>query len=281
MYSLKSKIFFGKGIYILLFEFAILAFLTAKYYFTNDLSGDDGKPFYGLILALLTLTAGIISIKRMMDWGGHKSTMGKILLLYGFGLFAWTAGTVIWAYYYVFLGNAIPYPSWGDLAYVLINPCFITGLALFGYTIAVKNSSHKTWENLYFFFIPISMALVTFYFVYILGHQVEITADSWLKVVLDFYYTFGDIVQLVVLMVVSSTAFNYLGIRLRLPFTLIITSLLVSYLADTLYAYSTSVGTYQNGGYVDFLFSLLLLLLGIGVHTLHPRLLEDDAYETK
>ncbi len=281
MRNIKKHIFFGRGIYILLAEFLILAFLTAKYYFMNDLHVDDGKSFYNFILALLSLTGGILSLKRMMDWGGYKSTMGKILLLYGFGLFAWTAGTVIWAYYYVFLGNAIPYPSWGDLAYVLINPCFIVGIALFGHVIGLKKGSTKKREDLYFYLFPILMALVTFYFVYILGHQLELTTNSWLKVVLDFYYAFGDIVQLVVLMVVSGTAFNYLGIRLRLPFTMIVASLLVSYVADTLYAYSTSVGTYYNGGYIDFLYSLLLLLFGIGIHILHPRLLEDNAYETE
>lgn len=275
MKTLTQKIFFGKGIYLLIAEFLLLTGLTVKYYLFDELNVDDGKTFYNLILILLSITGAYISFKRMRDWGGYRSKVGKVLLFYGLGFLAWTIGTIIWAYYYFFLDNTMPYPSWADLAYVLINPCWIIGLSLFGYITALKNQQYQIKQKLYFFFIPICMALVTFYLIFILGHDSDISNESGLKLFLDFYYTGGDIVQLVVLMLVSGTAFNYLGERLRLPFILIVSSLLVSYVGDSLYTYSTSVGTYLNGDITDFLFTLLLFLVSLGAYTLHPHLLED------
>ncbi len=81
--------------------------------------------------------------------------------------------------------------------------------------------------------------------------------------------------MLVVLMLVSGTTFNYLGERLRLPFTLTLFVTAVSYIADTLFAYYSSIGTYANGDVTDFFFVLTLFIWALAGHTLHPRLLED------
>lgn len=271
----KQKIFFGKGAYILLAEFLILTTLTVKYYLLHQLSVDDGKPFFNFMLAVIGITGGCICMKRMQDWGGYKTILGKVQLFYGLGLFAWAAGTIIWAYYYLYLGVAMPYPSWADLAYVFINPCFIIGLVLLGYITAINTTQNQAKEKFFFFFIPACMALVTFYFTFILGHGSVVNTDSGLKFFLDIYYPGGDIVQLVLLVLVGGTTFNYLGERLRLPFILIITSVLISYLVDSLYAYTTSVGIYANGDITDFLYVIMLFLLSLGLFALHPKLLED------
>lgn len=268
------KIFSSKINYLLLFEFIVLVALTIKYYIFNELNVDDGKPFFNFMLTLLSITGGCIGIKRMNDWGGYKSQVGKIPLFLSFGFFAWAAGTIIWSYYYLFLDNAIPYPSWADLAYILINPSWIIGIGLLGYITAVRNPLHVK-EKIYFFFIPVCMAIVTYYFIYMLGYGGVNTEETLLKVILDFYYSGGDIVQLVILMLVSGSTFNYLGERLKLPFIIIVSIIPISYIADILYGYTTSIGIYVNGDITDFLFSCVIFLLSLGVSNLHPKLLED------
>lgn len=276
MKTIKQKIFFGKGIYLLLAQFSLLTILIIKYNWFNQLHVDDGKPFFNLILISLCVTGGIISIKRMLDWGGYKSKIGKILFLYAVGFFAWAIGSSIWIYYYLFLEITLPFPGWSDLAYMLINPAFITAFGLFGYVIALRNQQNQSKQKLYFYIIPICMAIVTFYFIFTFGQGSDFNTDDALELFLNFYYSGGDIITLVVLMLVGGTAFNYLGERLRLPFTLVLSSIVVSYIADTLFAYTTSIGIYLNGDITDFFYALLLFLLSLGVYTLHPHLLDDD-----
>lgn len=275
MKTLTQKIFFGKGVYLLIGEFLLLAALTIKYYWFNELNTDSSKPFFALIFISLCITGGIICMKRMIDWGGYKSKVGKVLLLFGLVFLAWGTGLTIWLYYNVFLGVAVPFPGWPDLAFIFVNPCFITGFGLLGYIIALRNQQNQVQQKLYFFFIPICMSLVTFYFIYVLGHGVDSGIEGTLSTLLNFYYTGGDIVALVVLMLVSGTSFNYLGERLRLPFTLLLFSIVVSYIADTLFAYTTAVGTYANGSITDFFYVLTLFISALGAYTLHPHLLED------
>ncbi|HBY73080.1 MAG TPA: hypothetical protein DEG44_00100 [Candidatus Kerfeldbacteria bacterium] len=249
--------------------------MVIKYHLFGELSVEDSKPFSNLLLILLCITSGIICIKRMQDWGGYRSRVGKVLLFYSIGFFAWAAGSIIWSYHGLFLGTAVPFPGWPDLAYVFINPAFITGFGLFGYITALRNQKNQTKQKFYFYLIPICMALVTFYFISTIGRGNTGTDDT-LATLLNFYYTGGDIVILVVLMLFGGTTFNYLGERLRLPFTLALSAIVASYIADTLYAYTTATGTYTNGGITDFFYALLLFLLAVAAHALHPRLLEDE-----
>lgn len=275
MKTIVQKIFFGKGIYLLIGEFLLITILTIKHYAFNELNVDDGKPFFNLVLISICITGGVICIKRMIEWGGYRSKVGKVLLFNALGLFTWATGSIIWIYYNVFLGIAVPFPGWPDLAYIFVNPFFIIGFGLLGYIVALRNQQNQVQQKLYFFFVPVCMALVTFYFIYTLGRGVGGGVENTLGMLLNFYYTGGDIVSLVILMLVSGTAFNYLGERLRLPFTLLVSSIMASYIADTLFAYTTSVGTYVNGGITDFFYALLLFIWAIGTYTLHPRLLED------
>ena len=275
MKTTLQKIFFGKGIYLLIIEFSLLTLLIIKYHLFGELSVEDSKPFSNLLLILLCITGGIICIQRMQDWGGYKSRVGKVLLFYSIGFFAWGIGTSIWVYQGLFLDMAVPFPGWSDLAYVFINPAFITGFGLFGYITALGNQQNQTKQKLYFYFIPICMALMTFYFITSFGRD-DATTDGTLAMFLNFYYTGGNIVTLIVLMLFGGTTFNYLGERLRLPFTLALSSIVASYIADTLYAYTTSTGTYANGGITDFFYASTLFLLSLAAYTLHPRLLEDE-----
>lgn len=270
-----QKIFFGKVGYVLLIEFLLVVFLTVKHYLFNELDVDDGKPFFNFLIISIAATGGFICLTRMRYWGGYRSKLGKMLLFYGLGMFAWAIGAGIWVSQYIFLDIAVPFPGWSDVAYIFVNPCFIAGFALFAHVVALKDQPDQMQQKLLFFLIPVALSLVVFYFVYTVGWGVDSDTDSVLALMLNFYYTGGDIVTLLVLLIFGSTKFNYLGERLRLPFMLALISLPVSYVADILFAYTTATGTYVNGGITDFFYATLLTLLGFAAYTLHPHLLED------
>ena len=249
--------------------------LKAKHHWLQELDPEDGQLGFNTLLIALNFTAGIISLKRMREWGGHRSQIGKIPMFFSFGFFAWGIGTIIWGAHDLFYNIAVPFPGWPDVAYVLINPSFISGVAYFGYTITVKDSNHYSLAKLYLLLIPIVMILVSYYLISTVHFNVGFSSGDHLMTWLNLYYMGGDIIQVLVLILVSSSTHNYLGKRLLVPFVLVVVSILFSYSADTIYAYSTSVGSYVNGGLVDYFYALAIFLLAIGMQVLHPRLLKD------
>src|SRR3989344_966995 len=79
------------------------------------------KPFL-IGMTLLPMLAGILAIQRSVGWGGWKSNMGRSMIALALGMFGWTGGMIFWNYYLFFMQVEIPYPSLGDLFYIMIWP---------------------------------------------------------------------------------------------------------------------------------------------------------------
>ncbi|MFA6474782.1 MAG: hypothetical protein WCV88_01110, partial [Patescibacteria group bacterium] len=232
---------------------------------------------YGLIFVFfqagLPCIGTMIGFYRMKQWGGYKSIVGKSLFFISVGLLFWSLGTFIWVYYNMFLYVEVPYPSWMDLAYFQV-PIFLgIGIIMLANLTSIQTQVRKTKEKIYFFLIPILMAIVTYYFIFMQLHGGAIAlSDGAIKIFLDLYYPGGDIAILTILIIFSGLEFNYIGERLKLPVTLVIIGLVVNYVADFCFSYSTSVGTYYNGNFVDLLFGIAMFTLSLSVSNLHPKL---------
>lgn len=228
-----------------------------------------------LFLGFIPNVGFIVGVIRSRQWGGRKSVIGRSLVFIGLAMLAWASGSYIWSYYNFFLGNEMPYPSWADAGYAPFYWLMGIGLVmLFSYTSLQTESSTK--GRIYFFCIPILMAIVTYYFIFLQLHGGAIWQTSEpLKVFVDLYYPLADVAILTIIVLTSGLAFNFLGERLRLPITLLITGLIFNYVADFYFSYDTTVGSYYVGGPADILFGCAMFLLSLGISNLHPRLLED------
>lgn len=238
------------------------------------------ETFYNaLVNIFLVFSSGfgfVIGLQRMKQWGGLRSKFGKAILLISLGLLAFSIGCLAWTYYNLAYQIELPYPSFADLAYAQIYLYWVPGLIILANLTSIASSPKDTKEKVYFFCIPMIMALVTYYFIFVQLHGGNfLGVNNPLKSFLDLYYPGGDIVALTVVVLFSGLQFNYLGERLRVPITLIMVGLIINYISDFYFSYVSTVGAYYLGSMSDFLYACSMFLISLGLSNLHPKLLED------
>ena len=129
--KLLKKIFFNKLSIIIL----VIAFSLYIWYFVlwlNDYRETIWNYLPNTLYATIPMMGGFIAMGRFKQWGGVKSTLGKVLFFIGLGLLTWSIGMWIWTYYNLFLVVEIPYPSYSDFFYLLAYPLLGIGIILFG-----------------------------------------------------------------------------------------------------------------------------------------------------
>lgn len=254
----------------------ILTMITAIMVNLFHLRATTLNHLVSLFLTFIPSIGFIIGCIRSRQWGGFKTVIGRSLIFLSLGLFFWALGSWIWSYYNFFLGNEMPYPSWADVGYVPFYLWAGIGLVMLANFTSLQTELNGAKSKVYFFCIPILMAIVTYYFIFVQLHGGSIwQTNEPAKVFVDLYYPLADVVVLTIIVLTSGLAFNFLGERLRVPITLLILGFIVNYVADFYFSYSTTVGSYYGGELADILFSCAMFLLSLGVSNLHPRLLED------
>lgn len=230
---------------------------------------------YSILLAILPGIGGLIGLYRVKQWGGYKSIIGKATFFISLGLIAWSLGSFVWAYYNFVLGVEAPYPSWADIFYFQIYFFWGAGLFFLSNVTSVESSMSNKKEKIIFFCIPLLMAMVTYFFLFVQLHGGSLDYANLGKVFVDLYYPLGDVVVLTIIVLGSGSVFNFLGERLRIPIIILIAGLMINYVADFYLAYSTEVGSYYSCGFSDFIFSISMFLLALGLSNLRPDLLKD------
>lgn len=231
---------------------------------------------YSILLSVLPTIGAIVGFVRTEQWGGISSKLGRVTFFISLGLVAWAIGSWIWAYYNLFLDIEVPYPSWADAGYIQVYWLWGIGIIALANLTAVKYND-RPLERILFFCIPVLMAIVTYYIIYVEVHNGEgfFNTDDPLKLLVDVGYPLGDVCILTILILRSGLELNYLGHRLRLPIAILIAGLVANYVADFHFSYTTTVGTYYVGATADWLFAISMFILSLGVSNLHPKLLED------
>lgn len=246
--------------YIILVIFWGLLFLSGeKTSFYNYL--------YSFLFGLIPLVGGLIAMISSRMWGGLKSAIGKAVFFIGLGLFCWGFGETIWSYYNFFLGEPAPYPSFADLGFA--PSIFFYGLGAFylskatGAKFGLRNMYAKV-------FTVVDIVLVSAISYYILvvmarGGIIVPPGETLLKTVLDIAYPLGDFLALVISVTISSLSFKYFGGKYLLDIISILLGLAVMFVADSVFSYTTTVGTFYNGQFGDLLLTTGLFLLTFGV----------------
>lgn len=231
------------------------------------LTGGFYNYLYSFAFGLIPFFGGIGALYLSRVWGGFTSAVGKAVFFVGLGIFLWGCGESIWSYYNFFEGVPAPYPSLADIGFA--PSIFFYGLGAFylakatGARFALRHPQAK-W------FVALAVVAVSAlsYYVLILaarGGVVVPTGETVLKAVLDIAYPLGDFVGLMIAVIISGLSFPYLGGRYRGAVYAILAGLAVMFVADSLFSYATTVGTYYNADLGDFILSLGTFLLTFGV----------------
>ncbi len=249
------------GFFLFLFIFWCLLF------FSGTTEGFYNYLF-SFLFGLTPLIGGFAAIESARVWGGLKSAVGRAVFFIGFGIFLWGGGETIWSYYNFFLGVPAPYPSLADVGFAPSIFFYGLGAIYLARATGARYVLRDHWYAKGFAIIaPLIIAVLSYYMLVILARGgVLIPQDEGLlKTILDIAYPVGDFVGLAIAVVVGGLSFKYLGGRYQMDIYAILLGLGVMFVADTIFSYTTTVGTYYNADFGDLVLALGTSLLAFGV----------------
>jgi hypothetical protein len=222
---------------------------------------------FSFLFGLIPLFGGILAMINAKLWGGLKSAIGKAVFFVGLGIFCWGFGESVWSYYNFFQGVAAPYPSLADLGFA--PSIFFYGLGAFYLSKATgaKYGLRNKFVKLLVMLSPFYLTAISYYLLIVVARSGVIVPEGepLLKAFLDIAYPVGDFVGVSIAVIVSGLSFKYFGGLYMLDTISILCGLFVMFIGDTIFSYTTTVGTYYNGDFGDLVLCTGVFLLTFGV----------------
>lgn len=225
------------------------------------------NSLFAFLYGLVPLLGGAFAMVGYRTWGGLSTVLGKAILLFGSGLFFWGCGQITWMYYVLFLGVEVPYPSLADFFFLPGVFFYTLGTIYLSMTTGARFALKERFGKVYAVSVPLVALAVTYVVIIIIGKGGELVSEGSdaLKTVLDIAYPLGDAVSLSVAGVVAGLSFRYLGGLYKYEIVSILVGLAVMFMADSVFSYTTTVGTAYNGSLGDYIFALGTFLLTFGI----------------
>ena len=226
------------------------------------------NSYFGLSYALLAMFGGIFGIGSAYRWGGIKSSMGRALFYLSSGLLTWGFGNVVWTFYVLVLNVDVPYPSLADLFYIISWPLWGAGLYYLGTAAGIKFKLRSKSSLIPIATLPLLMIAFSYYLIIVLARGgVFIDNQDLLKTMFDLAYPFLDAIIVAEIFLIFGLTFKQVQKRYRTPLTFLLLGILTNYVADFMFSYSTTNGTFYDGSVVDMLFASAMFFIAIGTNS--------------
>ena len=251
----------------LLFFLTLLLFWSALFF--NHVKEGVYNYLYSFLFGLTPLVGGAFIITRLKIWGGVKTDIGKAVCFIGLGIFLWGCGEMVWSYYNFFLKVPAPYPSLADIFFA--PSIFLYGLGAFYLSkiTGIRFGLRGKIEQITIFASLLVVFIVSYFVLVVVARGGVITSpdDNLLKVVLDIIYPLADFFDLAILAIVTSLSFKYIlkGGKYTFDIMAILLGLGIMFIADSVFSYTTTVGTYYNANWGDLLLTFGTFFLTFGV----------------
>ncbi|MDQ3089920.1 MAG: hypothetical protein M3Q24_02080 [bacterium] len=247
--------------------FLVMLIALWSYIHINSLTGGFYNYLYSFLFGLIPLIGGIYAMIRSSIWGRFSSAVGKAVFFVGLGLFFWGAGETIWSYYNFILNVPAPYPSIADIGFAPSIFFYSLGAA---YLSSATGAKYVWRSSVAKILIALTLIIVSAISYYVLvnvarGGVLLPEGESPLKTILDLAYPLGDFIGLMIAVVISGLSFKYLGGAYKKDIYSILLGLGVMFIADSIFSYTTTVGTYYNANFGDLMLTLGLFFLTFGV----------------
>ncbi len=210
------------------------------------------------IIAWVGAIVGLIFAK---SWGGRKSVIGRAALAFAFGLLLQSFGQCVFSYYF-YTGLEAPYPSLADLGFFGSIPFYIYGICM----LAKASGAHvsmKAWSNKMIAFI-IPLAVLALSYIEFL-REYEFDFSHPIRIFLDFGYPLGQAVYLSIAVLAYFLSRKMLGGIMRRVIMFFIIALVAQYIADYIFLYQSSRGTFVGGGTSDFVYFIAYFVMAVSL----------------
>lgn len=259
-----------KGTKTILYYYVFVAALWTYFFISGKANSHGnitlGGALYQFAMGLIPLLGGIYGLSKAKMWGGIKSSVGRSLLFISIGAICWGTGQMLWSLYYNIITNVnIPYPSFADVGYSLSFPFLALGLINLSKATGARHSLNNKIGKIAALLITLVAGVAAYYLLIVVArHGVDLKEDG-LKLFFDLAYPIGDLMIFLLALLVYGLSFNYLGGKLRLPTLSILFGLLVLFVGDFTFSYTTTVGSYYNGHWVDLVLPTAWMFIVLGV----------------
>jgi len=254
--------------------FAIYA-ISIPYWAWIQVTGQINTPhnyiWSLIVLGILPVIGGIFGIILSRKWGFLKASLGRAIFFLSAGVMAWGIGSVIWAYYNLVLGVEVPYPSFGDVGYLMSYPFYALGLINLGKGMGAYHKLKTRLGKVALVLVPVlGMAVTYFIFISIArGGEFDYQDSSLLKILFDIGYPLGDATVVTAIGLIYGLSYKVFGGKFKWPINLLFAGQLLLYFGDFFFSYGTTQGTYYIGNLNDLLFVHALFLIAVGVNALN------------
>ncbi|KKP43023.1 MAG: hypothetical protein A2639_01750 [Candidatus Staskawiczbacteria bacterium RIFCSPHIGHO2_01_FULL_34_27] len=260
-------------IIIILFLLTVV-FWISLFFITDSAILDNIRRFTQIPLVIIPLIGGLLGLRNGLNWGGMKSVLGRSVLGISLGLLAWAGGMIIWNYYLFFTVVEVPYPSLADVIFILSWPLWTYGLLqlsrAIGLRFAWKNLSHKKS----IFFISGIIILLSVYLIFGVARDWGVSfTDLNIKLFFDIFYPIGSIVISTLVFLIYWLSKGFLGGIYKTSIIVLFSGFIMNYASDFTFSLTTTNETYFNGHFVDFMFTVAMFILSLGLSMLNSSIL--------
>jgi hypothetical protein len=228
----------------------------------------DVNYWYSFLFGLVPLIGGLVGMFRSRVWGGLKSQLGRAVFFISLGLVLWGVGECIWSYYNFFKNDPAPYPSWADLGFAPSIFFWIIGVYFLAHASGAWLRLKRSWHAKVYVLVAIAaLTALSYYLLVKVARDGTLVppGETALKVVLDIAYPLGDFLAAILAFIVLTLSFKYLGGIYKYAIGAVLLGLFTMYIADFVFSYTTTTGTYYNADWGDLLLSTGLFMLTFGI----------------
>jgi diguanylate cyclase (GGDEF)-like protein/PAS domain S-box-containing protein len=219
----------------------------------------------GWFFNLISLSSPVAIVVAVRMW---KPNARAPWYLFALGQTFFVIGDVITYNYNDFFGTDLPYPSIGDVAYLLVYPCLVGGLLLL-----IRRRNPGRDRDSVIDSMIVAIGIGTMQWVFLMSPVAHDSASTVLQKLVGMAYPFMDLVLLTVVIRLA------MGAGKKAPSLYLMGAAALSlFLTDTLYTYISVQGlVYNQSGYLEAGWGIFYLLWGAAA--LHPsmRNLSDKA----
>lgn len=240
--------------------------------YLRGISETTENYLYSFVYGFIPLIWGVVGLRTSFLWGGFKSLTGKSLSFLSLGMLVWATGNMIWAYYNLILKIPVPYPSLADYVFILSFPLWAIGMFFLSRVTGAALSLRRIKGRIALFTIPILVITVSYYLLFVVARGGVIdTQGGSLKLFLDIAFPAWDVVILTLALLVFGLSFNYFGGKFKWPIIILLLGFGVNYVTDFSFSYTTTLGTFFVGSWVDLLFATAQFLIALGITLISPQ----------
>jgi hypothetical protein len=210
------------------------------------------------IIALFGGVCGLLAARRSTS----GSDLSRAQIFFAIGLLCQVFGQVSYAFYDAVFGAATAYPSIGDIGYFLAIPCYLLG-ALYLARSAKINIWLQSFENTFHAVMISIVMLVVAFGLFLHGYVFD--WSNPLKVFLDLVYPPAQAVY------VCIVGLSYLAVQTdqknptkNIVFSVLL-ALIFQFLADYMFTYEVSRGTFVLGGVNDYFYLVTYFIMSFTV----------------